>query len=529
MAQTFEDITKEVVNRFLQNVLFVDDNAYQTDKNEKNAFDAGQISSIFAKDGKLCTIFAPHSEKDLSYCTSLFAKSDVIVLDWFLKLETDLVENEEEDEEEDEPRGKYTKDLIKKIIDDAKDEKLRLIVVYTEDGTKLYDIIKEIQSIVSDKNNYKTNDEDFRVFSSNVLILVRIKSNGTGDNQLKYNKDLQSKIVEYENLPTFISEEFANFVNGLLPNYALAAISSIRNSTSNILGVFSKDIDAAFMGHFISIPDSYDAITMLSKIFGSAVSDLVDANNYGIKLWIEKWLSHHYADTFSTTIGQKQVNITFDILKNIVDSTTIGLKNKLIEAGLTIKGDEDSFKKDAIKLFNIDANDVANYKLARLMQHSDSFSSFKRRRLTMGTIVKFQEESESDWRFLLCIQQSCDSVRIGRNEERNFLFLPLVQGIKGEAVVVEENHHLFVDSKSYSIELHKFAPNKDSDTQITAQYVPQDNKYVFTDITGQRFIWIAELKEMFAQHIVSAYASQLSRVGIDNSEWIRLVGKKKSS
>ena len=529
MAQTFEDITKDVVNRFLQNILFVDDNAYSTDKNEKNAFDAGQISSAFAKQGKLCTVFAPHSERDLSDCITLFAKSDVIVLDWFLKLDPISIENEEEDEEDDEPRGKYTKELIKGIIEDAKDEKLKLVIVYTGDGTKLHEIVKDIQSIVIDDSNFETKEDDFRVSSSNVLILVRVKSNGEGDDQLKYNKDLHSKIIEYENLPSFISEQFANFVNGLLPNYALAAISSIRNSTSNILGVFSKDIDAAFMGHFVSIPDSYDAITMLSKIFGSAVSDLVDANNYGIKLWIEKWLSHHYANTFSTTIGQKQVNITFDILKNIVESTTIGFKNKLIEAGLTIKGDEDSFKKDAIKLFDIDANDVANYKLARLMQHSDLFSSFKRRRLTMGTIVKYQEESESDWRFLLCIQQSCDSVRIGRNEERNFLFLPLVQGIKGEAVVVEENYHLFVDSKSYSIELHKFAPNNDSDTQITAQYVSPNNKYVFTDITGKRFIWIAELKEMFAQHIVSAYASQLSRVGIDNSEWIRLVGKKKSS
>lgn len=529
MAQTFEDITKEVVNRFLQNILFLDDNAYLTDKNEKNAFDAGQITSVFAKYGKLCTVFAPHSENDLGHCATLFAKSDVIVLDWFLKLELDPVDNEEDDDEDDEPRGKYTKDLIKGIIEDAKDEKLKLVVVYTGDGTKLYDIIKEIQSIVSENSNFETKEEDFRVSSSNVLILVRVKSNGEGHNQLKYNKDLQSKIVDYEKLPIFISEEFANLVNGLLPNYALAAISSIRNSTSNILGVFSKDIDTAFMGHFVSIPDSNDAITMLSKIFGAAVTDLVDANNYDIKLWMDKWLQHNYAEPFTTKIAQKQVNITFDILKRVVESPIIEFKNKLKEAGLTIKGEEDSLKKDAIQLFDVNANDAANYKLARLMQHSDLFSSSKRRRLTMGTIVKFQKVNESDWSFLLCIQQSCDSVRIGQGEERTFLFLPLVQGIKGEAVVVGENHHLIVDSKSYSIELYKFSPRNGSDAQIIAQPLPQDNQYVFTDITGKQFFWVAELKEMFAQHIVSAYASQLSRVGIDNSEWIRLVGKKKSS
>jgi len=145
----------------------------------------------------------------------------------------------------------------------------------------------------------------------------------------------------------------------------------------------------------------------------------------------------------------------------------------------------------------------------------------------MGTIVKFQNEKDSDWKFLLCIQQSCDSVRIGKEEIRSFLFLPLVQGIKGEAVVVGENNHLIVDNKSYSIELHKFSPINETEAQIVAQFIPQVNQYAFKDITGKLFIWVAELKEMFAQHIVSAYASQLSRVGIDNSEWIRLVGKKK--
>ena len=38
MAQKFEEITKGVVNRFLQNILFIDDKAYQPD-NKENEFD----------------------------------------------------------------------------------------------------------------------------------------------------------------------------------------------------------------------------------------------------------------------------------------------------------------------------------------------------------------------------------------------------------------------------------------------------------------------------------------------------------
>ena len=91
--------------------------------------------------------------------------------------------------------------------------------------------------------------------------------------------------------------------------------------------------------------------------------------------------------------------------------------------------------------------------------------------------------------------------------------------------MIGENAHLIVDGKSYSIEIYKFSPVSEKDSQIIAQLI-DDEQYIFKDKDGRQFVWMAELKEMFAQHIVSAYASQLSRVGIDNSEWIRLLGKQ---
>ena len=131
MAQTFEDISKEVVNRFLQNILFIDDKAYLSE-NKANDFDASKISTIFAKEGKLCTVFAPSSENDISNCYSLYLKADIVVLDWYLALTN---ENDEKDDEKDadmdEPRGFYTKSLIKEIVVDAQKEKLKLILVYT--------------------------------------------------------------------------------------------------------------------------------------------------------------------------------------------------------------------------------------------------------------------------------------------------------------------------------------------------------------------------------------------------------------
>lgn len=520
MAQTFNEITRNIVDRFLQNILFVDDNAYQTEE-KVNAFDAHEISSIFAQKGKLCTIFAPATTGDIGFCNTLFSKSDVVVLDWYLRLKDPTqLKDLEADAEDDEPRGVYTKEMIKNIVEDASDKKLKLIIVYTGDVTILDHIIEEIQETVSIYDTYQIDKKDkCRVYSQNVSILVRAKSNGNADNQLKYNDDLKSKILDYKNLPDFISEEFSIFVGGLLPDFALSAIAAIRNNTSNILGVFSKDIDPAFLGHYVSIPDCNDAIPMMSGIFGSAITDLINSENFNLNTWIDTWLTQNYKQPLITKIGKNNVEVKESDIRNIVNSSESKFKDKLKKAGFNISGGDDELKKDATKLFIVQS-DTPNYKLAKLIQHSNLFSPSKAPRLTTGTIVKYKKST--NWNYLLCIQQRCDSVRVPK-KGRTFLFLPLTQDKTSTAIVVGENDHMFVKNESHSIELHEFVPNNDNEPIIARQY--KQIGYAFKDKIDKYYVWVAELKEMFAQHIVAAYTSQLSRVGIDNSEWIRLVGK----
>ncbi len=518
MAQTFNEITRNIVDRFLQNILFVDDNAYPTeDKQKVNAFDASKISSVFAQKGKLCTVFAPSTEEDLKNCSSLCAKSDVVVLDWYLDLENkQQIEDAEKDADSEEPRGIYTTRLINNIIEDAGNKKLKLIIIYTGE-TDLIGITGDLYKGITLKDKFEQGD--CCVFSSNVSVLIRAKFKD--EDQFKHNPELKAKIVKYENLPDFITEGFSNFVGGLLPDFALSAIAAIRNNTSNILGVFSKDIDPAFLGHYVSIPDSNDAISMLSKIFGSAITDLIDSSNFDVKTWIDIWLTQYYEQPLRTRIGKKDVEVKESDIRNVINSSESKFKDKLKTAGFNISGNDDELKIEATKLF-ITQSDTPNYKLAKLIQHSNLFLPSNAPRLTTGTIVKYKKST--NWNYLLCIQQRCDSVRIPK-EGRTFLFLPLTQDKTATAIVIGENDHMFVKNGSHSIELHEFAPNNDDEPIIAKQY--KQIGYAFKDKTEKYYVWVAELKEMFAQHIVSAYTSQLSRVGIDNSEWIRLIGKTK--
>ena len=456
----------------------------------------------------------------------MFAKSDVVVLDWYLDLENEQqIEDVEKDADSDEPRGIYTTKLINSIIEDAGDKKLKLIIVYTGE-TDLIGITEELYTEIAFKDKFE--QVDCRISSSNINILIRAKYKD--DNQFKHNSELKSKIVKYENLPDFITEEFSNFVGGLLPNFALSAIAAIRRNTSNILGVFSKDIDPAFLGHYVSIPDRNDAISMLPKIFGTAVANLIETSDVDFDSWIEAWIDENIKDC-NTIINGKNIDINAEKLKCLLKSSADFEEKFNTSFDIQAKREKvnrhtaELYKIETTKLFCSENEDTSNYKWAKLVQHNNLFSSPKSHRLTTGTIIKYKVEDENKWNYLICIQQGCDSVRISADEERAFLFLPLVQGIKGEAIVVGEQNHLIVDNKSYSIELFRFSPNENK-ANITAE-LKENGEYVFEDTNGKQFVWVAELKELFAQHIVSAYASQLSRVGIDNSEWIRLVGKTK--
>lgn len=525
----FVTISREIADKFIRDIVFIDEQAYPEKTNNtieaavhNNEFDAKSVSDAFLKKGKICAIYAPQTEEDIKDCAVSLLKADAVVLDWNLRLKTTSEYDPMADDESDN-RGHYTKPLIKKLVDEASTDKVKLIIVYTGE-TDLNEITDQIQKYINVTPGLIKEDCLLHTQTNNIRILVRAKETS----QFEHIEQYKSKVVKYDELPNIIVNEFAEITMGLLPNYALSAITTIRDNTSNILGVFSKDIDPAFLGHYVSIPNCNDAISMLPKIFGTAVANLIENSDVDFDSWIEAWINENIKDN-QITIGKKKFTVNADNLKAFVShDEPFGNKlNTIFNANIDVENlsQVDFYKKEASNLFCSGDTKLPNYKWAKLIQHSNLFSSPKNHRLTTGTIIKYKAVDEDKWNYLICIQQSCDSVRISADDERPFLFLPLVQGIKGEAIVVGEQDHLIVENKSYSIELHRFSPNE-NDSNIKAE-LKENGEYVFEDTDGKQFVWVAELKELFAQHIVSAYTSQLSRVGIDNSEWIRLIGKMK--
>lgn len=111
---TFNELSERVTNDFIQNIIFIDDKAYNQDSpRDQHEFDAQEVTKIFSKKGKICAVYKPSVISDLEYLSSIAMKSDVTILDWQIVLDDESIEHEDahddDDAEEDDVRGVYTK------------------------------------------------------------------------------------------------------------------------------------------------------------------------------------------------------------------------------------------------------------------------------------------------------------------------------------------------------------------------------------------------------------------------------------
>lgn len=529
MNNPFFETSKVVANQFLQNIVFIDDKAFLQPSKLNHDFNALKISQIFAESQKVCAVYKPSKVVDIDNLAELAKKADVTVLDWQINIEQDKVENEEEDEVDDDPRGPHTKRIIKSILTDplTGQGSLKLIVIYTGE-TDLNGITDEVYNelVANDIKNVKK--LVCQVTTENVKILITAKPDpeGNGEPKFKHTPELNKFVVNYEDLPIFILSQFSKMTSGLLSNFALNSLTILRNNTFRLLSSFNKELDAGFILHRILLPNQEDAGNHLVEIFSESIKTIVNysksselLDNEKLKEWVKQrqfgkeiqiagksfkvdqnFVSDCIEKTFNTAVEIRWGEELSKSKKKEIDSDF----NKLY-----IKFPDIFFENGDIEInekFSILTHHKSNYKLESTVPS-----------LSLGTIIK---EVEGD-RYFLCIQARCDSVRI--LEERKFLFLELQVAesntkfhfiVKNETLFI----HLRIIKDAFGLKTIKFSPNEEKQT-ILASY--QGGRYYFISNYGERFLWMADLNDDHAQRVANNYASQLSRVGLDESEWLR--------
>lgn len=545
MNSHFDKISNQIANDYVQSIVFLDDRAYKQKDEAKlsNDFDVAKITKIFAKEQKICAVYQPESEVDITNFKLLAIKADIIVLDWEINFPKVVQPGTEEQDDDDEPRGIYTKDIIKSIIfqNGLVDSSLKMIVIYTGDFTILNDIHAEVYADVFNSNElYKLDDQNLSISSPEFKVLVRSKKVEVTES----NKNLEKNMISYADLPSFLIEEFSEITSGLLPNFAMLSLTTLRKNSSKIIGLFSKDLDSAYLGHKALLPNQDDSEELLIELYADTISDLLFYNkvNNTTRNLIEHWVDKNIVAEEQEILDKKgKAYIPAEnflrspvLVAKILQSSEKDILKRYKEAFNSIAGISKARITDYYDILSLNNTQLflnssqqpkkveIDEKFSILTHHKSLFIPINTvPKLTLGTVVRSTINND---KYYVCIQQRCDSVRISKDSERKFLFIPLVVSTDKFDILTPDKIKLKRNKDSFSIRTIKFICTNDYGVVLaeknaaTGDYIFQQ-KYNSTE--DEHFSWVFDLKDLHSQRFIAQYSSQLSRVGLNDSEWHR--------
>ena len=433
------------------------------------------LIKTFSKEKLLVTPINPNEicaeDKDecMEILTGLAEKADVIILDWEInvKVNDDIFFTGEE--------------LSIKIIEKLNhDDKYRLVIVYTA-NTKA-----SVSGKIPD--------------SKNIGIQIYGKTGATSID-----------VKEYDDLAKQIHIDFLSEKQGLLGAALLKSLTELRKSTYSMLNTLNAEYDEALVYHRI-------LLTNPEKV-----------TDFCTELIQDELLSHISYETI------KQV-FQLDIFKNYINERNIkfrfksGEKEKrkevkndkldnLLKLGYRSFFDDDSASLIAKgKHLDFIIQDSDLNKLKSFSYYSSMISSDIKPNLKLGCIVKLDDN------YYLCIQPLCDTERIPQKDEikdnnpHKFLFVSVKSNSQMDFFVKSSDKFIGMRVDYSSITVMPVFGNENGVVPLN------DNKYILYD--RKELEYIACLKPMFAQKIANNFAANISRVGIDQFEWLRLKGRE---
>ncbi len=560
--QTVKDFSIHAAEQFLRTAVFIDDRIYNNktkavepvttqrksrktatgngnDKNnaqllaspeeidENQDFPSQQLVNSFANKQIVCSLYQPGKGTTFSLDSHIYKlslASDIVIIDW------DLGGNP----------GEKALELISCLIHESvetKPEQLRLILVYTSEPN-LDNIANEVFAKLTEINKEniepQKEDEGLSMHSSNSRVVILGKP---GSRIPKF----KSHEVSEKNLAERSIEEFSKLASGLLQGTVLLGLAKIRENSRKILTKFDKSLDPAFLVHrAMSLPHEEACehvhpllVAEIQSILEDCLSGQIISNNV-IQNWVsENWNPSDIArQLFSENQNPKEFieyfclngeeirdkYQSFDFVKKITNKKGGWKSNS--------EGDKEYLRKLA-DLIDINSESKSSHKLALLMSHRTSYGNLEKS-LTLGTIIR--KGSLDDPEYLLCLLPSCDTVRLSKSRRFVFCLLEVMNkdnSTKNKANYIVKDENKFIEllytPKSYNCITLQFEP--DSKEKKVMAVKDKNNNLIINCENGERFKWIAQLKPDHAQRAAEQFARDLSRIGLTESEWLRLMSK----
>jgi Response receiver domain len=496
--------------------------AEETSEDLAHELNAKYLIESFAGRGIVCAVLRP-SEIEVAQLDKkvypIAERADIVMLDWVLHEDTE---------------GRKVKELIAEMTKTSSAQhRVRLIVVYTGELV-LSDIIDEIQRTLQDSDVTDVlKKDDFTLTTGAVRITIYAKNNVR---RAESGGELRERMIPVDQLPDRLIREFADMTAGLVSNVALGSFAALRSNTHRVLSKFSSGIDAPFLAHRAMLERPEDANDLLVYLVGAELTAILEGNEVGkiadkieasdvIRAWLDmceakiqdaggRGLAHKFSVKSSPEFLDDLCKM---LRKGVADSTLTDELKKLNE-------DEEPHKKKLTEKLSIDKRSAGSMenKFAVLTTLKSDYR-VNPPSLLPGTLLK-ESPSESGAKprpkYWVCIQPICDCVRI--RGERSFPFLEMVEDNGRFNLVLPDDEKEFVKARII-FRPHKLRMMEFKATDHGMVRGVREGEAVFfkAERSENKYRWIGELKFEQAQRIVNKYAAEISRVGLDESEWLR--------
>jgi hypothetical protein len=549
---TFSDMRLKAARRFAHTMIVVDDEADQSPQDEKvthlrkpsrlsapgqqslplpevaiadkklgkHALDAKALIDKAMDLGLVCSIVRPKRGEDVRARVKKVAQAaDIVCLDWEIYNDSG------------ESAAKIIKDIVTQ--DARQNGRLRLIAVYTGDATNikiLEKICESFSKTFQKKHNFRR--DSLRITSGNGLKIVCLfKAHGIQLGDVR-----KANQVSEAGLPARLQEEFAAMSEGLLSTVALATIAAIRSSTHHVLGKITGDLDGPYFHHRALLENVTDAEEYAVDVILSELKNAVDKQEVSVTYAGPAALAARIRElaqgggtlSLKWNEGQNVKDLPVDV-NQVIALVTEGYTTA-VHAGLPNgKPAKAVIKKELATFFskNLDMAKEEAHRIAILTSirtHPGSFpyaAGTSVPTLGLGTIVQ-----HPDGTYLLCLQASCDSVRL--KAKSAFLFIPVTPtdgnpdhvaplSNRGRAKSIALAISKVSYTKARSID---FEPSAATKTVIGVRN-PKKKDIHFKGADGVDYLWIASLKQRRALRTAQRLGENMGRLGFDEFEPFR--------
>lgn len=517
---TAQERSRQAASRYLSNIVVIDDKMSMGDSGETHGLNVDELSNAFAQVDFSCGVYKPKGLPDeADIIAKLVRKSDAAVLDW--NLTNGQQAGAPGGQQATEQGTALCTSVIQKVLegDDSSGNPIRLLLIYTAEGIN-ETLVQDLHAALDRDELEVLPTEEFGLTSQNVKIVFKAKP-GAGGGAIPFDRTTLSLL----DLPGYIIEQYAELASGLMPPAVLHGLAALREKTGDLLGIFSALHDPSIVLHAMLIPETGDAASFLRELMLDEFSRIIDdCDMFGESLSImaiSEWLNRNdsYASHEAPRVQYKANDLVAFLEPRDGNEDLHDKQGKKLLAAFY--GGQ-NWWETAREFCRICTLKYDPWSIERPL--GDGFMPV----LTLGTIIR-----NTSGEYLICIVPRCDAARV--NDSQSFPFL------KTKMSLLDKNFSFTVKScidgniflaapKSVSwqkLSLIRFSP------QTTAARVKADyhdgsvvrrlkNVRCFKDVDGDLYEWVGELKPHLALKLATDLAPGLSRVGIDEFDWLRL-------